>query len=136
MKGMCANANYSVMGFMTEGMGLSGTRLLVYALIYSFSRSGEFHGSRRYLAAATGATLRTVDRAIDSLLESEFILRVGEADGMPIYVADMEVAGKYLQKMEKRCKMRCAKMASVHPAHHPCRICRGEMPILHPIIKK
>ena len=97
------SANYSIHAFMTEAMKLSGTKLLVYALMYSFSKNGAFSGSRRYIAGATGSTLRTVDRAIDSLLE-EGLLLSGTEDGKLTYRADMERADSYLKRHEKALK--------------------------------
>ena len=69
--------NYSVYGFMTRGLGLSGAELQVYAVIYSFSRDGigTFSGSREYLAATVGFSVATVDRAIKKLLERGIIKR-------------------------------------------------------------
>ena len=62
--------NYSVYRFMTKNLRLRGAELQVYAVIYSFSRAtGEaFFGSRSYLAETVGITVRTVDRAMKSLV--------------------------------------------------------------------
>ena len=98
------SANYSIHGFMTEALKLSGAELLVFALLYSFSRSGTFSGSRRYLAEATATTLRTVDRALASLLERGYVVRV-EGDGTernPIYRTSEEAISEAVQKNRKR----------------------------------
>ncbi len=77
MKGAKGAENYTVFGFMTRGLGLSGAELQVYAVIYSFSRDGKgtFSGSRGYLAATVGFSTATVDRAIKKLLERGIIKR-------------------------------------------------------------
>ena len=62
--------NYSVYGFMTRELGLKGAELQVFALIYSFVRlSGEFSGSRSYIAERVGISERTVDRAMRDLVQ-------------------------------------------------------------------
>ena len=66
--------NYSVYRFMTKDLGLRGAELQVYAVIFSFTRAvGEFVGSRAYLADTVGVAVRTVDRAIGSLLTQRLI---------------------------------------------------------------
>ena len=117
-------ANYSVHTFMTEGMKLSGTRLLVYALIYSFSRHGEFSGSRRYIASATGATLRTVDRAIDFLLERGYIA-CGDELGRQTYKADVELADSWRERCAKESK-KVRKNDSCQNDTPPVSKCRAE----------
>ena len=117
-------ANYSVHTFMTEGMKLSGTRLLVYALIYSFSRHGEFSGSRRYIASATGATIRTVDRAIDFLLERGYIA-CGEEHGRQTYKADIELADSWRERCARGSK-KVRKNDSCQNDTPPVSKCRAE----------
>ena len=72
--------NYSVYRFMTGELGLRGAALQVFAVIYSFSRAtGEaFFGSRAYLSATAGVSVRTVDRALGALISRGLIKAVGE----------------------------------------------------------
>lgn len=74
------NTSYVIYGFMCERLGLGGSELLVYALIYSFSRSDAevYFGSRDFLARATGLSLSTVARALSSLVEAGLIERCTE----------------------------------------------------------
>ncbi len=72
--------NYSVYGFMTRELLLGGAELQVFAIIYSFQRAtgGAFFGSRAYLASTAGISVRTVDRALKSLLSRGLIKATGE----------------------------------------------------------
>lgn len=81
---------------MVSELGLSGTELLVYALVYSFSRTGYFNGSRSYIAKRTGASLRSVDRALHSLVDKGYIIRILEGkDNKPsVYKAKMSVVAE------------------------------------------
>lgn len=66
--------------FMTEGMGLSGTALLVYARIFSFCKDtgGSFWESRRGTAEFLGMSERQVNRDIRRLEGGGLIRCVGE----------------------------------------------------------
>ena len=65
--------------FMTEELGLGGAKLLVYALIYSFTVSeGSFFGSRGYMAEACGASVKTIDRTLRELVKCGLLIK-GEA---------------------------------------------------------
>ena len=64
---------------MTKELGLGGAKLLVYALIYSFTVSdGSFFGSRGYMAEACGMSVKTVDRTLRELVNIGLLSR-GEA---------------------------------------------------------
>ena len=69
---------FTVMDFMTVGLGLKGADLLTFALIYSFCNVGlEFTGSRAYVAAMTGLSIRSVERSLATLCEKGYIKCVG-----------------------------------------------------------
>ena len=69
------SAYYTIHEFMTDLLGLRGSKLLVYALIYSFSRDGkgQFMGSREYLAKSTGTSIRTVTEALSELCRGGYV---------------------------------------------------------------
>ena len=69
------NITYTISGFMTEELGLSGSALVVYAIIYSFTRGeyGLFFGSQEYLSRLGGISISTVKRAVNFLLSEELI---------------------------------------------------------------
>lgn len=69
---------YTIHEFMTDLLELRGSRLLVYALIYSFSRdgAGEFRGSREYISASTGLSTRTVDSVLGELVREGLVERL------------------------------------------------------------
>ena len=77
-----SNMSYSIHSFMTEAMGLGGGELLIYAIIYSFSKGekGIFYGSQNYLAKASGLSTSTVKRAMSSLLEKGYIKKTSMAE--------------------------------------------------------
>lgn len=66
-----------IAGWMRNLLGLSGNDLLVYAVIFSFSRDGEsqYKGGIRYLQDTSGASKNTVIRALESLVEKGLILK-------------------------------------------------------------
>ena len=65
------NNFYVVAGWMINELGLKGTTLNVFAIIYGFTQDqeSEFTGSRQYLCDFTGATKPTVDKALNELIE-------------------------------------------------------------------
>ena len=73
--------NYIViLEFMTNELGLKGSDLLVYALIYGFSQDGEskFYGSRKYIAEWFNCSLPTIDKALNNLLDRNLIIKEEE----------------------------------------------------------
>lgn len=71
---------YCVFGFMITDLKLSGSELIVYAIIYKFSsdRVNKFFGFQRYLAEWAGINERHVRRVLDSLLEKGLIIKSEE----------------------------------------------------------
>lgn len=69
--------NYIVIqGWMINELGLSGNELMVYAIIYGFSQSGDsqrFSGSLQYLINWTNSSRTTVIRSLNTLLEKGYI---------------------------------------------------------------
>lgn len=67
----------TIQGWMRTELDLSGTELMVYAVIYGFSQDGESHfkGSRQYLADWCGTTVRSIHNALTSLVEKNLILK-------------------------------------------------------------
>ena len=69
--------HFVVKGFMVNDLNLKGVELMVYAIIYGFSQDGHsrFTGSRQYLADFTGTSKSTIDRALESLIEKNYIIK-------------------------------------------------------------
>ena len=69
------NSGYIIAAnWMRNELGLAGHELLVYALIYSFTRtSGAFTGTRAYISRWLGCCRNTTDKIIGSLIEKGFI---------------------------------------------------------------
>ena len=68
----------TIHGWMITRLGLSGTDLLIYAIIYGFSQDGNslFFGSRTYLKEWTGTSLSSVSRSLKTLIERGLIEQV------------------------------------------------------------
>ncbi len=70
---------FMVRRFQTEVLGLRGSELIVFALLYSFAmtnkRKGVFSGSCSYLAEATGLSLSTVRRALTGLTRKKLVIQ-------------------------------------------------------------
>ena len=81
---------YVLYDFMKEELELSGVALQVYALIYSFTKAGgDCHGSVRYIAQRTGSGKSSVHRALNELLEKQYIVKLDNQGGKTChYVAN------------------------------------------------
>lgn len=74
---MKSSSFYVIQGWMINELQLKGNELLVFAIIYGFSKDnqGKFDGSLKYLSDATGSSRSTIIKTLNSLLEKEFILK-------------------------------------------------------------
>ena len=84
--------NYTIHDFMTEQLQLSGTELLLYALVYNFSQDGNgcFYGSNDYAAKKVGCTRVNVNDKLSRLVKRGLLSRsYGSHNGKPTidYVA-------------------------------------------------
>lgn len=68
---------YTINDTMTQELKLKGNKLLIYAVIdtYSHNGGGHFTGSRGYLARITGCTLKSVDNVLKELLDEQLIIK-------------------------------------------------------------
>lgn len=66
-----------VHGFMLKELALKGNELLVYAVIYGFTKTDNacFSGSLKYLADWTNSTRQGVLKCLQSLLKKGYILK-------------------------------------------------------------
>lgn len=71
------NNYYTVQGWMINKLGLKGTELQLYAIIYGFSQTdGQvFSGAAQYLADWTNISRRNVMERLRSLTEKGFIVK-------------------------------------------------------------
>ena len=75
--------NYIVIqGWMCNELNLKGNELLVFALIYGFSQDTEstFSGGRKYISDTFNISLPTVDKALQSLLDKNLIIKQSSND--------------------------------------------------------
>ena len=68
---------YQVSGWMLNRLGLKGTALEVYAIIYAFSQDGEscFTGSLQYLSDFTNTSRQTVITTLKDLVEKGYLVK-------------------------------------------------------------
>lgn len=68
---------FQISGWMINRLGLKGTTLNVYAIIFGFTQDGEseFTGSRQYLCEFTGATKPTIDKSLNELIDKHLIIK-------------------------------------------------------------
>ena len=66
-----------IQGWMCNELELKGNDLLVFALIYGFSQDGisKFHGGRKYIADTFNISLPTVDKALQNLVDKQYIIK-------------------------------------------------------------
>jgi hypothetical protein len=69
-----------IQGFMVTELGLKGTELLLYALIYGFTQDDEteFSGSLKYMCDWTNCSKPTVSSALLNLVEKGYIIKRSE----------------------------------------------------------
>lgn len=93
---------YTITQSMVE-MGLQGTELNLFAVLYGYSQRGDgcYYGTRGELAARCGvASRRTIDAALDSLMEKGYIRKnILSKDGVSI--AAYSVCAKIAQGEQK-----------------------------------
>ena len=68
---MKENTYITIQSWMRTELNLSGTELLVYAVVYGFSQDGQSHytGSRQYIADWCGCTVRSVQTILNDLTD-------------------------------------------------------------------
>lgn len=74
---------FTVKGWMLNRLGLKGTQLLLYAVIYGFSQDGQsaFKGAVGYLAEFAGVTETSARSNLNALVEKGLIIKTAGASG-------------------------------------------------------
>ncbi len=92
--------------FMVEKLKLTGNDLILYALIYSFSKDGigEFFASKEYVANRLGISISSVYKIMGSLLSRRLIIRNGSSENrkLPSYRVNLSVIEGKKEKSEER----------------------------------
>ena len=74
------DSNIQIYGWMATKLKLKGNELLIYAIIYSFSRNdngnGVFNASTAYLCEWTNSSRQSITDCLNSLLNKKFIIKV------------------------------------------------------------
>lgn len=91
--------NYIVIqGWMCNELELKGNELLIFAMIYGFSQDGvsKFHGGRKYIASTFNISLPTVDKALQNLVDKQYLNKDGFDDYVNpnVYWVNSEVVKK------------------------------------------
>ena len=86
-----------VYGWMMNKLGLSGDKLLVYALIYGFARNGLSMpaNSREYIASNLDMEQATVDTALEELCSQGLIKKASEVRGREPQTTERGAATMY-----------------------------------------
>ena len=79
---MKSNNYIMIQGWMCNELALKGNELLVYALIYGFSQDSKsmFSGGRQYIADTFNISLPTVDKALQNLVDIDYIIKHSSGD--------------------------------------------------------
>jgi len=74
---MQSNNYIVIQGWMCNELGLKGNELLIFAMIHGFSQDGvsKYYGGRKYIADTFNISLPTVDKALQGLLDKEYIVK-------------------------------------------------------------
>ena len=92
---MKSNNYVVIQGWMCNELQLKGNELLIFALIYGFSQDevSKFHGTRQYIANTFNISRPTVDKALQGLLDKQYICKEGFDDFVNpnIYWVNFEV---------------------------------------------
>ena len=113
---------FQVHHFMTKELGLGGAKLLVYALIYSFTvNDGSFFGSRGYICEACGInSLRTVDRVLRELTNEGLLMRLDKVGADCVTYVAVEIKdigkkcmGKNSTPQSKKCPSPLQKLLTI-----------------------
>ena len=87
-----------IQGWMCNELELKGNELLIFAMIYGFSQDGisKFHGGRKYIADTFNISLPTVDKALQNLVNKQYLNKEGFDDFVNpnIYWVNFEVVKK------------------------------------------
>lgn len=85
IKEISQNTYYPIYIFMIEELGLGGSELLIYAILYAFNENkGNFYGSHEYLSRLSGLSMSTVKRTLKILLNKGLIMK-SKYNGHTIY---------------------------------------------------
>ena len=72
---------FHVYGWMRTELGLSGTELAIYAIVYSYTRNGGAIGGIRFFSEWTGASKPTVINTLQKLEQAGLILATETGNG-------------------------------------------------------
>jgi len=85
-------------GWMCNELELKGNELLIFALIYGFSQDevSKFYGGRKYIANTFNISLPTVDKALQNLVDKQYLNKEGFDDFVNpnVYWVNLEVVKK------------------------------------------
>ena len=92
------NAYITIQSFMRTQLNLSGTDLIIYAIIFGFSQDGKskFRGTLPYLMEWCGCSKNTVRTSLENLVKAGHIIREDTIENniiLPRYFIPNELLG-------------------------------------------
>ena len=97
--------------WMVTDLGLTCSHAVIYAIIYSYSKDGEwFQGSLSYLSKRTGMSRKSVTRILQSLCDNGLIRRRERPHKMIKYV-DYQTTGVVKMSLGTKCPKGGDKMS-------------------------
>ena len=103
---MKSNNYVVIQGWMCNELELKGNELLVFALIYGFNQDGvsQYRGGRKYIADTFNITLPTVDKALQKLIDLNYIIKDSSLDHInpDTYIINYEVVKKLSEGVVKK----------------------------------
>lgn len=97
--------------FMIKKLRLSGYDLIIYAIIYGFTKSsGEYIGGYRYMTKEFGIDKSTIYRVLSRLKSVELITVEKVGTSLKI-VCNMHTIDKYAKCIQSVCKMQTEEYA-------------------------
>ena len=88
-----------IQGWMCNELNLKGNELLVFALIHGFSQDdvSKYYGGRKYIADTFNISLPTVDKALQGLLDKQYIIK--QSSGDYIHTDSYTINNKVVKKL-------------------------------------
>lgn len=86
-------SSFTVFGWMTDKLGLTGLEREVYAIIYQFSQDGKsrFTLGMSYLESATGCSSDYIEKCLISLCASRYVYHETDYTGKHEYYVNTDI---------------------------------------------
>ena len=109
----------NIQGWMINNLGLTGNKLILFALIFGFSQDGvsKFRGSGSYIASALNISRRTAINLLKELLKDKYITKEKNNTGN-LYCAEISLLkSKGVKKLHSESE-EVAQVSSAETSHN------------------